>query len=1192
MTVSGGHGRFLKAVALGCLLACFGATSAMGYQGRTFFDDKRSFFGWVRHVEGNQIGEVEPFSAVGGTGMFLADNGVWTVNAELLVSNEGDAGGSVGVGRRFWLGSDTIAGATLSYEANKSPYDNLFRQAVFSMEGFRKSWSVRANGYAPLGTRIEEAMPPTFAGSEITFSGNNLVTASDISRIDEASMGGFDVEFARDLGSARAEVFVGYSRLDGDIGDDASGPKLGARAWLTPRLTADFTVSDDDLFGTNVFGGLTWTFGGPERIPRTLEDKLIIPVERNTQVAVNPVDTTVAASTVLTDQGSGIVIAHVRAGGAGGIGTFEDPYSSLGAAAGETADIVYVASGSVFNGEDYRLRQGQSLIGEGDAAVHSVMTDQLGLIQLPEINGINLARPVINGAPGAAISLAGDTYVSNFDILNSGTGIEADNLSGAALVERVRITGGFTGIDVIAGIGQLSFIGVDIDDAVGVAFNVNGGSSSVTFEGDIDKNGAGSAVEVTNHSGGTLDFRNGTIQVTDGTGLQFNNADGAYNFDGTLNLNGGDAGIDILGNSNGTFRFADASIIDPLGEALNVNGGSASVTYSGDMIKNSGGSTISITNHAGGMFTFDGGSIQVTDGSGLQFNNTDGIYNFDGNLTLNGGDAGIDILGNSNGTFTFSDASIIDPTGTAFNLNGGGASVSFLGNITKNNSGSTIAVTNHTGGSLNFGSGAISATAGSGLQFNNADGSYRFDGTVTLNGGDAGVDILGDSNGDFVFADATIVDPTGTAFNVNGGSAGVSYNGSITKNSLGSALAITNHTGGAITFSNGTISATNGTGLLFNSADGSYVFNGIVTLNGGDAGIDILGSSNGTFRFEDTTIINPSGTAFNVVGLGPDGDIDFNGSITNDNDDLITIRGTTAGSTIHFNDTGANSLSGDGGGGILIVDADGDVTVTTPTTIVNPTNAFALTGVSVVGGTGTIRFTDTTVELPSGLGGLLAAVRVDSQNGTVSFANLDILTNSNGAVGLSVVDSNRVEVSGLSTIDTTGGDAIDLSNVADVEMSFESVSASNSQSGFGNGNGIRLVGIGGGTIDIAATAIDGTTAAGIEIDDSLAAITFESIDVRNTGGDGLAVGLTSGNGGSVTVSGGTMNNIGGSGIHADGAAGLTVNDVEFAVIGGFVVDVSGSTLSGTGNLAAPFSCNDGGGNSGQLLFNDGADGCP
>ena len=78
----------------------------------------------------------------------------------------------------------------------------------------------------------------------------------------------------------------------------------------------------------------------------------------------------------------------------------------------------------------------------------------------------------------------------------------------------------------------------------------------------------------------------------------------------------------------------------------------------------------------------------------------------------------------------------------------------------------------------------------------------------------------------------------------------------------------------------------------------------------------------------------------------------------------------------------------------------------------------------------------------------------------------------------------------------------------------------------------------------------------------------------------------------VNINGGTINNIGGNGVTAMNAGGFNLNNTTFIGITGDTVDLTGSTVSGAGNIAVPFSSNDGGGNAGMILFNGGADTAP
>ena len=59
----------------------------------------------------------------------------------------------------------------------------------------------------------------------------------------------------------------------------------------------------------------------------------------------------------------------------------------------------------------------------------------------------------------------------------------------------------------------------------------------------------------------------------------------------------------------------------------------------------------------------------------------------------------------------------------------------------------------------------------------------------------------------------------------------------------------------------------------------------------------------------------------------------------------------------------------------------------------------------------------------------------------------------------------------------------------------------------------------------------------------------------------------------------------------EGMAKRTLTPAELGG-GTFTIDTANSNLSGSGNTAMPFSSNDGGGNTGTIQFNGGADTAP
>ena len=43
---------------------------------RSFFDAEQNFYGWLNHTDGRQIGDVAPFTSLGGTKFFNQQNGL------------------------------------------------------------------------------------------------------------------------------------------------------------------------------------------------------------------------------------------------------------------------------------------------------------------------------------------------------------------------------------------------------------------------------------------------------------------------------------------------------------------------------------------------------------------------------------------------------------------------------------------------------------------------------------------------------------------------------------------------------------------------------------------------------------------------------------------------------------------------------------------------------------------------------------------------------------------------------------------------------------------------------------------------------------------------------------------------------------------------------------------------------------
>lgn len=396
------------------------------FQGEYFTADLTEVFR-LRHIEGEGQGGVDAYTNFGFTKFVWTDNGVLLLDVGGRVTNDADPGVTGGIHRRVILG-DLIVGTGLFYDWQD------FSQGSVALELFSPNWAFRTNGYAILGEDVDaDSEYVTTGATNIFFQGNNIVADNLLLNEEyEVAMSGADFELARLVGFRATEVFVGGYFYDGEIGDDTVGAKGGVRGFFKPDLAATLSVSSDDLFGTNVYGGLTWFVGAKGGLSRpNMARQLLIPVERNEQIVVNEIEETtpVAGSVVLTEDDDAIVVVHVQAGAAGlNEGTFEDPFSALPAT--EEADIVYVHADGVFVGQSYTLAAEQRLLGEGDGNLHFVETDELGEILLPAGNG-GANRPIIQAAPANAITLAADeNEVSNFEIISAvGNGIFGDGIT-------------------------------------------------------------------------------------------------------------------------------------------------------------------------------------------------------------------------------------------------------------------------------------------------------------------------------------------------------------------------------------------------------------------------------------------------------------------------------------------------------------------------------------------------------------------------------------------------------------------------------------------------------------------------------------------------------------------------------------------------------------------------------------------
>lgn len=1056
---------------------------------------------------------------IGGTRLFGNDGFVSQLNGQFLVSNEGDLAGTAGWYNRSLWNESTIIGGGLFWDLTQSPYDNTFHQVSFASEIVKFGWLpqtpvvVRPSFSLPVGSTVQST--GIAGGGRLTVR-DTIVGFGGAYRVQEAAISTVDVEASVLPNEGQFELFAAWYYMNADVGDEGHGVRGGMRAYLSDSIRADVSVSGDEVFGTNVSGGLTWFFGGdggnqPDSVWRLLRRRY----ERNGQVAINRVKVPFGpAFTQITDQDTGDGInAFFVAEGANGAGTQDDP-SNINAV---LADADFGAgSAMILLDENGNLTDQiilndprQQVIGGGDTGTalidFSIATgDPTNVLALMDLGG----RPVLATGGADAVILTDGSEAKGFAIDGAGNAIVAGPLVLSGMIDDLVITnsttsgllftatptmsqfdvtdtsitgGAGTGIEIAMGSqGTFSFGNVDIINTGDVSLAISGGDADVMFDAasSITQTNDTSTVSVTNGHSGDFDFA-GTINATNGDGLQFDDADGTYDFTGTTTLNGGDASIDIIGNSNGTFTFSVlTSIINPTGDAFVVDGddtNSPTVTYSGT-IQNDAERVIRIESLIGpNAITFDSLAVDAIQdsGTGIFIEDVAGPVNFTADIELTG-TVGVDILGGSGGfTFTDTDINPTGNTGPALAMNGTTATVDFeaASSITQTQDAAAVDITGDNG-MLTLG-GTINATNGPGIVFDNADGTYDFNGNVILNGTalnqDVSIDVSNDTDGIISFDGLTqIVNNQGDAVSISGGDSDVSFANIDINQTVGNG--ITANGGGSLTITGGEIDNTTMDGINVINTDLSVsdvVLGGDVQI-GGD-GIDVANTADQTVSIDDTTVTNAFGAGITIDGSG--GGVT---TVTSFDSNIVTDAGT---------------------GGILF---------NTVTFDADPVAAMIQ---QVNGGT---------TAIGGGIGQRVEGDGLSLVNvtGDLAFTSLDIFNN-NGT-GLEVIGSSSGPmttfnlVNGGGSIDTTGGLAMFLDPLT-TDLTFDTVTAD------------------GGTNGIVVDTIAASGGVGMN------ALTIGTLNVSNTIGDGVV--LVNNNNGNFNIgtTGGVMiTDAGGDGIELDG----------------------------------------------------------
>lgn len=936
---------------------------------------------------------------------------------------------------------------------------------------------------------------------------------------------GQDVIFDADLSAAGIQTVTGTI----DIGSAADrvagfGFYMERATGALSLATTVFNTGSAGLFASGDAGGFTLAItGGTIDSMNALNHDVIALDNLSADIQLTSVNYAGSGIAVIANDVTGV--------GAGGraldIGTLT--------VTGNPAVGVVLAGTTSGN---FNFGNGSSIVGSTTAAIELSNTGAGNFSYAGDITGITTGALVLVGNGNINAATFSGTLSAT-----GGTGLQFDDADGSYnFTGTTTLNGGDAGIDIVNGSGgTFAFgTGTSITSPTGAGINIANSTAGVTYTGNLTFATAGqAAVNVVNHSVGTILFQTGTISATNGTGVRFDNADGTYNFTGPTTLGGTSEGIRIANGSAGTFSFGTATSVNSMFFGLIALGSQANITYSGTLVANApAASEVVRATSDQSTINLSAATFNVTNGFGISFDNADGTYTF-GALALSGG-ARIAIFNGSSGAFTFGDVDItgLPATQTAVNLTGA------TGNVTFN----TLDIT----GTSTTGSKGIDLTGNTGT------GSIVITNSSTISGVGVGVDLTNASRtGLFQYGDGErLVDVASTI-------------------TATTPLVITGLNGAIGTYNFADVNLVGDTSGLATSATVYYVLAGatgtgtlgdpgslagaelattdfIILLNdptGGQDVLDALGTNgndsllldiNQALRsFRDSNIIAlPGGAPTNVTLTGvatgqvvnPYGVL---GDTATDRAPILTTTGAAAALVL------ANNTSV---GGVFVQGVSGQAAV----------QGSGVSGVTLSNST----FSGAGIALRLADGAASASATLTNLSLSASGANTAVALSGAGAGSLTLSGSgNSVSHSGSGALLTISDVLIGGAN-----LGFTSVAST------ATGGGVDLGLVGGfGTLSFGSISVAGATGAGVSLHNSSASVNLGNVTVSGAAGTGIA--LTS-NSGATTI--GTVNvSSSATGMSMSGLTStLTVGDgtIDGATVAGILIGAGNTVLLDFGNI--------------------------
>lgn len=570
-----------------------------------------SIVGGEGYAEPSEFAVMEIFKPLRNRNFQKGDEQILYTNLRGGINFESGGFGNFGVGQRHYFSdADVIVDGHAFYDVDGTR-DRVFHQISAGAFAESQLVFVRGDYYFPFGETAKVAGHTPLTGNS-AFQGQTLQL--ERFRRDTQAYQGFDAELGVKLGGpSPSTLSATYYDFRGKDTPNIKGIAAAIRTWISPDFSVGLQASFDDVEDTTYLVSASYqfsskAFGGD----RSLRRRLGRSIPRNYHIVSR--ETLVYDPLAALDaSGNEIRIIHA-ATGTGTLGTVESPFSSLVAAATQATanpgSIVFAHTDSIFTGENVVLSDGLRLLGEG--ASHEIVTQQLGTIPLPRAT-MGTARPIIqnSAATSAAITLADNSEVRGFDIVNSGaTAVLGDGLTGGLIFTENFINGGTNGFQLSNTNGTLVVADLDVRNTTGnaILFDNSQSASSTTVTGTTTIDGAGGGLLLNNNADSAVTFGS-TVAVTNTTNNAITLTDNdpaflaTFNDAVTVDTAGGD-GIAISNptdsTAGGTMTFADTVTVNNVtGRAVMVDQSAADVQFATLQIDNFGQNAISLSQASG-----------------------------------------------------------------------------------------------------------------------------------------------------------------------------------------------------------------------------------------------------------------------------------------------------------------------------------------------------------------------------------------------------------------------------------------------------------------------------------------------------------------------------------------------------------------------------------------------------------------